>query len=55
MLTISTMDRPQWDVEVLKQIGFNAIETDLNFGDRIFKEHDEFYIPDKIFNLKAIR
>ena len=55
MLTISTMDRPQWDVEVLKQIGFDAIETDLNFGDRIFKEHDEFYIPDKIFNLKAIR
>ena len=54
MLTISTMDRPQWDKEVLEQIGFDSIETDLNFGDRIFKEHDQFYIPDKLFSIRAV-
>ena len=55
MLTISSLDRPQWDSEVLKQIGFASIETDLDFGDRIFREHDQFYIPDKIFSIKAIK
>lgn len=55
MLTISSLDRPQWDSEVLKQIGFGSIETDLGFGDRIFREHDQFYIPDKIFSIKAIK
>lgn len=49
------MDRPQWDAEVLEQIGFASLETDLSFGDRIFKEHDQFYIPDKIFSLKAVK
>lgn len=55
MLTISTLDRPQWDGEVLKQLGFVSIETDLGFGDRIFQERDQFYIPDKIFSIKAIK
>lgn len=55
MLAISSIDRPRWDVEILKQIGFYSIETDLDFGDRIFKEHDQFYIPDKIFSIKAVR
>lgn len=55
MLTISTMDRPQWDAEVLKQIGFASIETYLDFGDRIFREHDQFYIPDKLFSIKAVK
>lgn len=53
MLAISTMDRPQWDVEVLNQIGFESVEIDLDFGDRIFKEHDQFYIPDKIFSIRG--
>lgn len=55
MLSISSLDRPQWDKEVLTQIGFKNIETDLTFGDRIFKEHDEFYIPDKMFSIKAVK
>ena len=47
---------PGWggDKEVLEQIGFDSIETDLNFGDRIFKEHDQFYIPDKLFSIRAV-
>ena len=49
MLTISTLDRPVWDKEVLEQIGFENVSTDIEFGNRIFIEHDEFYIPDKMF------
>lgn len=53
MLTISTLDRPQWDVEILLQIGYENITTDTEFGSRIFVEHDEFYIPDKMFCIKG--
>ena len=55
MLTISMLDRPQWDQEVLSHLGFNEIIVDREFGDRIFIEHDEFYIPDKMFCIKAIK
>jgi ubiquinone/menaquinone biosynthesis C-methylase UbiE len=55
MLTISMLDRPAWDKEVLETLGFNNISTDVGFGDRIFVEHDEFYIPDKMFSICAIK
>ena len=55
MLTISTLDRPEWDVHILEEIGFKDIITDKTFGDRIFVERDEFYIPDKMFSIKAIK
>ena len=49
MLTISTLDRPQWDEEVLLRNNYENITKDIDFGSRIFIEHDEFYIPDKMF------
>lgn len=49
MLTISTLNRPDWDKEILEQIGFEKVSIDLEFGSRIFMEHDEFYIPDMMF------
>ncbi len=55
MLTISMLERPTWDEEVLEKIGFMNINTDLFFGNRIFIEHDEFYIPDKMFSIKALK
>ena len=55
MLTISTLDRPEWDTKVLEEIGFKNIITDKTFGDRIFMEKDEFYIPDKMFSIRAIK
>ena len=55
MLTISTLDRPEWDVHILEEIGFKDIITDKTFGDRIFVERDEFYIPDKMFSIKAMK
>lgn len=53
MLTISTLDRPQWDVEVLYQIGFESVEVDPEFADRIYDVKDEFYIPDRMFMISA--
>ena len=55
MLTISMLDRPHWDEHVLSDIGFLSIEVDDDFGNRIFVEHDEFYIPDKMFSIKAVK
>lgn len=55
MLTISNLDRPEWDTEVLKQAGFSRVETDIDFGSRIFKERDEFYIPDRMFRIAAFK
>ena len=55
MLTISMLDRPDWDLRILKEIGFTEVVIDETFGDRIFKERDEFYIPDKMFSIKAYK
>ena len=55
MLTISALDRPAWDAEVLKQVGFTQVQCDTSFADRMFTEKDEFYIPDKMFMIVAAK
>ncbi len=55
MLTISMLSRPEWDKEVLSKIGFKNVNADIEFGNRIFIEHDEFYIPDKMFCISGIK
>ena len=55
MLAISTLDRPQWDVDVLCQIGFESVEADCGFGDRVYDVKDEFYIPDRMFMISATK
>lgn len=55
MLTISSLERPIWDVEVLSEIGFSKTEADVDFGDRIYVEKDRFYMLDKMFCIKAIK
>ena len=49
MLTISTLDRPQWDEEVLLQLSYENITKNCDFWRHIFKEIDEFYTPDLMF------
>ena len=53
MLTISSLDRPQWDGEVLKAAGFGDVNLDTEFYSRIYDKMDEFYIPDKMFMIAA--
>ena len=53
MLSISTLDRPDWDAQVLSQLKFENIHTDLSVGDRIYHEKDNFYMPERMFLIKA--
>lgn len=55
MLTISMLDRPDWDSHILSEIGFEDVSVDASFGERIFIERDEFYIPDKMFSIRAVK
>lgn len=53
MLTISTLDRPEWDIEVLRKAGFKSVVTNTDFYKTIYDKKDEFYIPDKMFMISA--
>lgn len=53
MLSISTLDRPAWDVEQLRLIGFKDIKADPDFHSRVYIEKDRFYILDKMFMISA--
>ncbi|MCR5012541.1 MAG: class I SAM-dependent methyltransferase [Lachnospiraceae bacterium] len=55
MLTISNLDRPEWDGQILLQSGFSTVDIDINFCERIFAERDEFYIPDRMFMITAVK
>ena len=55
MLTISMLDRPDWDRDILSSLGFYNIRCNKDFGQAIFVEKDEFYIPDKMFSIRAVK
>ena len=55
MLTISSLTRPEWDAEVLVNLGFKNIELDINFSENVFAKHEEFRSPQKIFMIKATK
>lgn len=55
MLSISSFDRPEWDEEVLKRIGFSEVDVDRSAGDRLYGIKDRFYMPDRIFRIRAVK
>ena len=55
MLTISSLSRPEWDAEILVNCGFKEIELDKDFNDIVFSKCDQFYIPNRMFMIKAIK
>ncbi len=55
MLTISALERPAWDLEILRSIGFDVVSSDIEFGDRIYVDKDRFYMLDKMFSIKAVK
>ena len=55
MLSISSFDRPAWDLEVLPQIGFREVTVDTTVSDRIYAVKDEFYTPDRVFGIRAVK
>ena len=47
--------RPQWDVQLLVQAGFEQIAVDMGVYKRIYAEIDEFYNPVPIFTIAAYK
>ena len=49
------MPRPQWDVQLLVDAGFERISVDMGVYRRIYREIDEFYNPTPIFTIAAFK
>ena len=47
--------RPQWDVQLLVEAGFERVLVDVGVYKRIYKEIDEFYNPTPIFTIAAYK
>ena len=47
--------RPQWDVQLLIEAGFERILVDTSVYKRIYPEKDEFYNPTPIFTIAAYK
>ncbi len=47
--------RPQWDVQLLVEAGFERITVDMGVYRRIYREIDEFYNPTPIFTIAAYK
>jgi ubiquinone/menaquinone biosynthesis C-methylase UbiE len=51
MLAISDVQRPKWDQFVLAKLNKCLCQVDLQVGERIYKEKDEFYISVPMFGI----
>ena len=47
--------RPQWDVQLLVEAGFEHILVDMGVYKRIYREIDEFFNPTPIFTIAAYK
>ena len=47
--------RPQWDVQLLVEAGFERITVDMGVYKRIYREIDEFFNPTPIFTIAAYK
>ena len=47
--------RPQWDVQLLVEAGFERVMVDMGVYKRIYAEIDEFFNPTPIFTIAAYK
>ena len=47
--------RPQWDVQLLVEAGFERVTVDMGVYRRIYREIDEFFNPTPIFTIAAFK
>ena len=47
--------RPQWDVQLLVEAGFERVTVDMGVYKRIYRETDEFFNPTPIFTIAAYK
>ena len=52
-LSISRMDRPHWDVHMIRKAGFSRVYLDMTVSSRIYNEEDELYNPVPLFSIVA--
>lgn len=52
-LSISRMDRPHWDVHMIRKAGFSRVYLDMAVSSRIYDEEDELYNPVPLFSIVA--
>jgi len=55
MLSVSSLDRPEWDLQLLEGLGFSSVMADRSAGDRLYAVKDEFYMPDRMFCIRAVK
>ena len=55
MMSVSELDRPKWDIETLIAAGFQEAAADLSVGDRLYGTKDQFYMPDRMFCVRAVK
>lgn len=54
-LSAYQLPRPQWDVQLLVEAGFERVTVDMGVYKRIYAEIDEFYNPTPIFTIAAYK
>lgn len=52
-LSISRMDRPHWDVHMMRKAGFSRVYLDMAVSSRIYDEENELYNPVPLFSIVA--
>lgn len=52
-LSISRMDRPHWDVHMIRKAGFSRVYLDMAVSSRIYDKEDELYNPVPLFSIVA--
>ena len=52
-LSISRMDRPHWDVHMMRKAGFSRVYLDMAVSSRMYDEEDELYNPVPLFSIVA--
>ncbi len=55
MLSISALDRPDWDVRALQELGYSEVMADDLVWDRLYASQDDFYMPDRMFSVTAVK
>lgn len=54
-LPLSAVKRPEWDISILKRLGFSFITVDDTISDRIYRVKDASYNPVPMFALRATK
>lgn len=53
LLEVSKKVRPNWDIDILNNIGFIDCRVDNSVSERVYKDKDELYNPTEMFGIYA--